>query len=97
MSISINIATYIIYLAMNDQVTDNWVRNMKNNDFSWKSHELKEPNGLGKIVAIPVFDDTETTDRDISIHKEQPTEDMIIDDFKERISMMISDQRSKKE
>lgn len=84
-------------MARNGQLSDNWVRNMKNNDFSWKNHELKEPNNLGKIVAIPVFDDTETTDKDISIHKGQPTEDMIIDDFKERISMMLSDHRSKKE
>ncbi|MDA0525592.1 hypothetical protein [Methanococcoides alaskense] len=70
---------------------------MKNEDFSWKNHELKEYDNFGNIVTIPAFEATEIPEKGLPIHKEQPMEDTMINDFKERISMMLSDRRCKKE
>ncbi|NOQ48290.1 MAG: hypothetical protein GQ576_04005 [Methanococcoides sp.] len=70
---------------------------MKNEDFSWENHELKESDSVGNIVTIPAFEGTEIPEKGPPIHKEQPIEDTMRNDFKERISMMPSDHRCKKE
>jgi len=73
------------------------VENMKNEDFSWKNHELKESDSFGNIVTIPTFEGIEIPEKGPPIHKEQLMEDTMRNDFKERISMMLSDRRCKKE
>ncbi|WP_048063374.1 hypothetical protein [Methanococcoides burtonii] len=70
---------------------------MKNDDFSWNKHELKEPKSLGKIVAIPILDGSKSPAGHLPLCEEHLKEDAIVEDFKGRISMMLSDRRCKKE
>ncbi|NPE29915.1 hypothetical protein HNV12_18550 [Methanococcoides sp. SA1] len=70
---------------------------MKNDDFSWKKHEIKEPESLGKIVAIPVLDGSKPPAEHLPTCEGHLIEDAMVEDFKGRISMMLSDRRCKKE
>ncbi|WP_445474272.1 hypothetical protein ACT9XH_07735 [Methanococcoides methylutens] len=72
---------------------------MKKHDFSWKNNEIKYPESLGKIVAIPISEEKEdaaNAHRMVNnrmILSDEEIGDLIIDPFKERMRNMLSDRR----
>lgn len=72
---------------------------MKKDDFSWKNNEIKYPETLGKIVAIPipeqkriVADDSTMVNNRMALSSEE-IGDVVVDTFKERMRNMLSDHR----
>ncbi|WP_319508984.1 hypothetical protein [uncultured Methanolobus sp.] len=67
-----------------------------NDDFSWKNGKITTGNTLGKIVSIPLQEDS-----DIEIPEEIKTEiedntDLVIDEFKEKMAEVLSRELHKK-
>jgi hypothetical protein len=66
---------------------------MKNkDDFSWENGKIKNGDTLGKIVVIPTQDDLEPETFDEK-SKEQIYEekaDMVVDEFKEKMTEILS-------
>jgi hypothetical protein len=66
---------------------------MKNkDDFSWENGKIKNGDTLGKIVVIPTLDDLEPETFDEK-SKEQIYEekaDMVVDEFKEKMTEILS-------
>jgi hypothetical protein len=61
-------------------------------DFSWENGKIKNGDTLGKIVAIPALDDLEPETFDEK-SKEQIYEekaDMVVDEFKEKMTEILS-------
>ncbi|NYT19445.1 MAG: hypothetical protein GKC08_04040 [Methanosarcinales archaeon] len=72
---------------------------MKKHDFSWKNNDIKYPESLGKIVAIPISEENEnpanghTIVNNRMMLNNEEIGDIIIDTFKERMRNMLSDRR----
>jgi hypothetical protein len=61
-------------------------------DFSWENGKIKNGDTLGKIVVIPTLDDLEPETFDEK-SKEQIYEekaDMVVDEFKEKMTEILS-------
>ncbi|MBP1907875.1 hypothetical protein [Methanolobus bombayensis] len=62
------------------------------NDFSWENGKIKNGDTLGKIVAIPTQDDSEPETLDETSRKQMHEEqsDIVIDEFKEKMTEILS-------
>lgn len=83
-------------MTKNRQGSGYSVDTINNDDFSWKMSEVKAPESIGKIIAIPACDISGKQNKHLTVRKGQVIEDSIVDAFKERIGLMLSDQRHNK-
>jgi hypothetical protein len=63
-------------------------------DFSWEKGKITTGNTLGKIVTIPVKEDTDIPDKaKLSVEGQN---DIVIDEFKEKMAEVLSRELRKK-
>ncbi len=67
----------------------------KSDDFSWRNGRIKNNDTLGKIVSIPLQEDT---DKETSENLTYPVEQngIIVDEFKEKVTKALSKELHKK-
>lgn len=65
-------------------------------DFSWDNSKIKTGNTLGKIVSIPAQEDTNIEMPEKVQSTFEDKEDVVIDEFKEKIAEILSRELHKK-
>lgn len=68
----------------------------KQDDFSWEKGKVKDGSSLGKIVTIPTLDDDIGAPEDIESRRLDNREDIVVDEFKEKMAEVLSKELHKR-